>query len=230
MLNMSRKNHRSTRRLVALALFAALAFVCTSLLHIKVAFLTFDAKDAVMAVAGMFFGPVSAAILSFLVPTLELITLGGETGLYGFIMNIASSAAFSITAAWIYKYRKTPGGALFALFTAVVSMTAFMMAMNLLVTPHFMGVTLDAVIELIPTLLLHFNLTKALLNAALVLVLYKPIATALRRTRMVESATIGAPYSFNLRTLTMLLVGVVLLVISILLFVFVLKGQFVLWE
>ena len=217
---MSRKNHRSTRRLVALALFAALAFVCTSLLHIKVAFLTFDAKDAVMAVAGMFFGPVSAAILSFLVPTLELITLGGDTGLYGFIMNIASSAAFSITAAWIYKYRKTPGGALFALFAAVVSMTAFMMAMNLLVTPHFMGVTLDAVIELIPTLL----------NAALVLVLYKPIATALRRTRMVESATIGAPYSFNLRTLTMLLVGVVLLVISILLFVFVLKGQFVLWE
>jgi riboflavin transporter FmnP len=230
MLNMSRKNHRSTRRLVALALFAALAFVCTSLLHIKVAFLTFDAKDAVMAVAGMFFGPVSAAILSFLVPTLELITLGGETGLYGFIMNIASSAAFSITAAWIYKYRKTPGGALFALGTAIVSVTAFMMVMNLLVTPYFMGTSVKEVIALIPKLLLPFNLIKALLNAALVLVLYKPIATALRRTRMVEASSLHEPYRFNARTLIMLLVGVVLLLVSILLFVFVLDGQFVLWE
>ena len=227
---MNRKNHRSTRRLVALALFAALAFVCTSLMHIKVAFLTFDAKDAVMAVAGMFFGPASAAILSFLVPTLELFTFGADTGLYGFIMNIASSAAFSVTAALIYKYRKTLGGALFALGTAIVSVTAVMMVMNLLVTPYFMGTTVDDVVALIPTLLLPFNLTKALLNAALVLVLYKPIATALRRTRMVESGAPSESYRLRGRTLVMLLLGVALLVVSVLRFVFVLKGQFVLWE
>ena len=227
---MNRKNYRSTRRLVALALFAALAFVCTSLMHIKVAFLTFDAKDAVMAVAGMFFGPASAAILSFLVPTLELFTFGADTGLYGFIMNIASSAAFSVTAALIYKYRKTLGGALFALGTAIVSVTAVMMVMNLLVTPYFMGTTVDDVVALIPTLLLPFNLTKALLNAALVLVLYKPIATALRRTRMVESGASSESYRLRGRTLVMLLLGIALLAVSVLLFIFVLKGQFVLWE
>ena len=227
---MSRKNSRSIRRLVALALFAALAYVCTSLLHIKVAFLTFDAKDAVMAVAGMFFGPASAAILSFLVPTLELFTFGGDTGLYGFIMNIASSATFSVTAALIYKYRKTLGGALLGLGTAIISVTAVMMAMNLLVTPYFMGTTVETVVALIPTLLLPFNLTKALLNAALVLVLYKPIATAMRRTRMVESGASSESYRLRGRTLVMLLLGVALLVISVFLFVFVLKGQFVLWE
>lgn len=228
---MNRNSRNITRRLVALALFAALAFVCTSLLHIKVMFLTFDAKDAVMAVAGMFFGPGAAMILSLVVPTLELFTLGGDTGLYGFIMNIASSAAFSVTAALIYKYRKTLVGALFSLGTAVAAVTAVMMVMNLLVTPYFMGTTVDQVIALIPTLLLPFNLTKALLNAALVLVLYKPIATALRRTRLVPSATEGAAsYRFDKRTVLMLCLGLGLLVLSVVLFIFVLHGSFVLWE
>jgi riboflavin transporter FmnP len=97
---MKRSSQNATRRLVALALFAALAYVCTFLLHIKVLFLTFDAKDSMMAIAGMFFGPGAAAILSFLVPTLELFTIGSETGLYGFVMNVASSLAFSVTAAY----------------------------------------------------------------------------------------------------------------------------------
>ena len=228
---MSRNTQITTRRLVALALFAALAYACTSLLHIKVMFLTFDAKDAVMAVAGMFFGPGAAMVLSLLVPTLELITIGSDTGLYGFIMNVASSMAFSVTASVIYKYRKTLGGALFALGTAIVSMTAFMMVMNLLVTPHFMGTTMGEVIALIPKLLLPFNLTKALLNAALVLVLYKPIATALRRTRLVQTATSAqASYRFDRKTVLMLCLGLGLLILSVLLFIFVLGGSFVLWE
>ncbi len=227
---MSRNSHKTIRRLVALALFAALAYICTFLLHIKVMFLTFDAKDAVMAVAGMFFGPGAAAILSLLVPTLELFTIGSDTGLYGFVMNVASSITFSVTAALIYKYRKTLGGALFSLGTAIFAMTAVMMAMNLLVTPYFMGTTIDEVVALLPTLLLPFNLTKALLNAALVLVLYKPIATALRRTRMVEGTPAQMSYRMDRRTILMLCLGLVLLALSVALFVFVLDGSFVLWE
>lgn len=227
---MKRSSRNATRRLVALALFAALAYVCTFLLHIKVLFLTFDAKDSMMAIAGMFFGPGAAAILSFLVPTLELFTIGSETGLYGFVMNVASSLAFSVTAALIYKYRKTLGGALFALGTAIVSMTAFMMLMNLLVTPYFMGVTVSEVVNLIPTLLLPFNLTKAMLNAALVLVLYKPMATALRRTRLVAESSAPASYRLDRRTLLMLLLGVLLIALSVALFVGVLGGQIIFWE
>ena len=227
---MKRSSKDATRRLVALALFAALAYVCTFLLHIKVLFLTFDAKDSMMAIAGMFFGPGAAAILSFLVPTLELFTIGSETGLYGFVMNVASSLAFSVTAALIYKYRKTLGGALFALGAAIVSMTAFMMLMNLLVTPYFMGVTVREVVALIPTLLLPFNLTKALLNAALVLVLYKPMATAMRRTRLVADAGVPSSYRLDRKTVAMLLLGTLLIVLSVVLFIVVLGGQIVFWE
>ena len=226
---MSRKASIAIRRMVALALFAALAYVCTFFLHIKVMFLTFDAKDAIMTVAGMFFGPMSAAILSLLTATLESITIGG-TGIYGFLMDVISSVTFTVTASLIYKYRKTMGGALFALGTAIISMTAVMLVFNLLITPLYAGYTVREVAALIPTLLLPFNLTKALLNAALVLVLYKPIATALRRSHLVQGMTQQDSYRLRGRTLWMLLIGLALIALSILLFVLVLDGQFILWE
>ena len=226
---MSRKAAFATRRMVALALFAALAYVCTFFFHIKVMFLTFDAKDAVMTVAGMFFGPLSAAILSLLTATLESITIGG-TGIYGFLMDVISSVTFTVTASVIYKYRKTLAGALFALGTAAVSMTAIMLVFNLLITPLYTGYTIGEVADLIPKLLLPFNVTKALLNAALVLVLYKPIATAMRRTRLVQGMSEQSSYRLRGRTLWMLLIGIALIALSILLFVIVLDGQFILWE
>lgn len=226
---MNRNTHNVTRRMVILAIFAALAYGCTYFLHIKVMFLTFDAKDAVMAIAGMFFGPGAAAILSLLTAVLESITIGG-TGIYGFLMDFVSSATFTVVASLIYKYHKTLAGALFALGTAVVSMTAVMLGMNLLITPLYMESTTADVAAMIPTLLLPFNLTKALLNAALVLILYKPVSTALRQTRMVEGMQGQATYRFDRRTITMLILGLVLIVISIVLFFVVLDGQFILWD
>ena len=59
-----------------------------------------------------------------------------------------------------------------------------MLAANLIITPGFKGVPLEVVIAMIPTLLLPFNLLKGILNAALVMLLYKPVTTAMRATRL----------------------------------------------
>ena len=200
----------NTRRMVAIAMFAALAYACVFILHIKVAFLTFDAKDAVISVAGLFFGPGAAAVLSLLVATLELITIS-DTGLYGFLMNFASSATFSVLAATIYTQRKTMKSALLGLSCAVVGTTADVAAM-------------------IPTLLLPFNLIKAVLNAALVLVIYKPVATALRHTRLATGGAATQPYHFSRRSVFVLLLGLALIALSVVLYLVVLDGTFVLWD
>ncbi len=226
---MSQRTHTATRRMVALALFAALAYACTFFLHIKVMFLTFDAKDAVMTVAGMFFGPGAAAILSLLTATLESITIGG-TEIYGFLMDVISSTAFTVTASAIYRRRKTLPFALISLGAAVVTMTALMLVFNLLITPLYMGSTVKEVMALIPTLLFPFNFLKALVNAALVLVLYKPVATAMRQTRLVEGLSAQSSYRLDRRTVLMLLLGLALIVISVVLFIVILDGQFVLWD
>ena len=221
---MSRKNHRSIRRLVALALFAALAFVCTSLLHIKVAFLTFDAKDAVMAIGAMIFGPIWGVVMAFLVALLEFLTLSG-TGVYGFIMNFASSAAFTAICAGVYKHKRTMTGAVAGLAAAVLGTTALMLLLNLIVTPYYMtGGSIEAVVELIPTLLLPFNLTKAMMNAGLVLVLYKPVSVALKKARVLK----GGPdhFAFDKKTLAVLIGGIALIALCVVIFLVGLHGNF----
>ena len=83
---------------------------------------------------------------------------------------------------------------------------------------------------MIPTLLLPFNLIKAVLNAALVLVIYKPVATALRHTRLATGGAAAQPYHFSRRSLLVLLLGLALIALSVALYLIVLDGTFVLWD
>ena len=76
------KSRERVKRLVFIALFTALAFSSTLVIHPKVLFLTFDVKDAIITLAAMAFGPVAGALISFLVALIELITIS-ETGIYG---------------------------------------------------------------------------------------------------------------------------------------------------
>ena len=78
-----------TKALVGIAMFAALAYGVTFVFRIPVMFLTFDAKDTLITIASLIYGPVSGIVLSLLVALIELITISG-TGVYGFIMNFAS--------------------------------------------------------------------------------------------------------------------------------------------
>ena len=86
------------KRLVGMAVFAALAYAVTFVFRIPVQFLTFDAKDAILTVAAFVYGPVSAIIMSLIPAFIEFITISG-TGFWGFLMNFASSACFSFPAA-----------------------------------------------------------------------------------------------------------------------------------
>lgn len=169
----------ATRRLVIMAVFAALAYAVMFVFRFNVAFLTFDLKDVVITIAGLLLGPLAALTVSFLVAVLELITVS-DTGFYGFLMNFASSTAFSVAVAAVYRYKKRLSGAVLGLVGGVVALVAVMLGLNLLVTPYYMGVTAGQVAGMIPTLFLPFNAVKGMTNAALVLILYKPVSRAMQ--------------------------------------------------
>ncbi|MBQ9468372.1 MAG: ECF transporter S component [Clostridia bacterium] len=175
------KRKQLLQKSILTALFAALSYGVCVLLHFPVAgFLTLDFKDAIIAIAGMFLGPVAALAAAALSALIEFLTISG-TGVYGLIMNFVSSAAFAVTAAAVYKHRKTFSGAIIALSSGVVSMTVIMMLANLLVTPFYTGMPVGKVVSMLPTVLLPFNLIKAALNAALVALLYKPLTAGVSR-------------------------------------------------
>ena len=177
---MQKRNSQRIRRMVIIGVFAALAYVAMLVIHIKVSFLTLDVKDALITICGLYFGPLSALFISALVGLLEFATVS-STGVYGLIMNVLGSAAFSVTASSIYKWKKNLHGAFLGLACAVCVTTGVMLLANLLITPYFMGAEVSTVKQMIPTLLLPFNFIKTVLNVGLVLLLYKHIGNALRR-------------------------------------------------
>ena len=220
------KNIDKLKRMTGVGVFAALAYLSMIVLRIPDigGFLTMDLKDVIITIAAMFFGPSAAIFISVTVPFLEFLTISG-TGVYGLIMNILSSLAFSFVASLIYKYKKTLGGAVIGLLSAVFAVTAVMMAANLLITPYYMNMPTEAVAQLIPKLLLPFNLTKALFNAALVLILYKPLTSAMRRTDFFGKKKTNDIAENKSQTIILLVVGIAIALASILVILLVWGGK-----
>ncbi len=232
-----KNNQQKLRNMVGIALFAALAYGVTFVFRIPVSFLTFDAKDAILTVAGFIYGPLAAVAAAVIAACIEFVTIS-DTGVYGLIMNTVSSAVFAGTASLLYKLKRTAAGAVLSLCTSVVILTGCMLLMNLWITPFYMGVTVSDVKALIPTLLLPFNFAKGCLNAALCIFLYKPVITVMRRIGAIPPArghlpTVNAQAStdnnskpaipFNRSSALLLGVAVVLAVASIILFLLLKK-------
>lgn len=214
-------------RMVMVALFCALAFAVMPLFRINVMFLTFDIKDAIITIGGLLFGPVAALIISAVTALLEFVTIG-DTGVYGLLMDFVSSASLAVAAALVYRFRRDLLGAVIGLAAAVFTMTAVMLGMNLLVAPLF-NPALDraTVAAMLPTLILPFNLTKAVLNAALVLILYKPVSIALRYARVkIAGAKMETKMVTDTKTnLLITLAGLALVAASLILFFVILGGE-----
>jgi len=193
-------------------------------------FLSFDVKDAVVTLAGLLFGPIYSLSISVVVALLEFITMG-ETGFWGLLMDILSTATFSTVCALIYKYKKNIWGAMTGLVSSVFAMTAVMLIFNIFITPIYMKVDRSTVIALLPTLFLPFNVVKGIMNAAIVMILYKPISRAVKASRVLGAPTERRAVDKKQQTIMSLLmpgIGLVLIAISVLVFIFVLNGSFVL--
>ncbi len=174
------KNEKILRASVT-GVFCALAFILTLVLRFKVAFLSFDLKDTVLAVISLMYGPLYGVTSAGIVAVLEFLSVS-DTGVYGLIMNFISSATFTLVAGLIYKYKRSFNGAILSVVFSVLSVCIVMCLANILITPYYMGVTSREVVALIPTLLLPFNLCKSLINAAATIIIYKPIRNILKKS------------------------------------------------
>lgn len=224
------KSQRDRLRTVTVeALFCALAYVATFVLHIAGigGFLTFDVKDMIIATAALAFGPTSGIIISLAVALLEMLTVS-STGVLGALMNFASSAVFSASAGIIYnripKIKKTFAGAVCAMAASVLSGTLTMLLMNIIITPIYLGTDVKEVLTLIPTLLLPFNLVKCLLNATLVMMVYKPVSILLKRCRITTGMK-DEKY-ITAKTVAVLIVGAVICAFCVTVLIGYMNGKF----
>ncbi len=220
---MSTKNNDSaTKKLVVSAMFCAIAYIAVFVFRFKVSFLTFDFKDAFIAILSLLYGPFYGVICSGVVAVLETFTVS-DTGYYGLIMNFLSSGSFALATGLVYKYRRTFFGAVLAAVTGVFAMLSVMLLANLFITPYFMGQERSAVVAIIPTLLLPFNLCKGIMNAAIMLLLYKPIVNLLRKTKLVRVGEHN--YKIGLKSVLLVLFSVLFIILAAVVIIVFLDGN-----
>jgi riboflavin transporter FmnP len=221
--NSIEKRRETISFITGAGVFSALGFIVTLICKIipnVAGFLSIDAKDAIIAIASFTYGPIMAPVVSLICAGLELVTIS-TTGLYGFVMNFASSATFSLVASLIYKYRKNLKNAMLGLGVATVATTAVMLLLNIFVTPLYLksiGVNNMDVISMLPTVLLPFNFAKSLMNGAISIILYKPIITAIRRAGFLPKSESQTQTGFFTRnSIITLIVGVSALAVAVVL-------------
>lgn len=176
----------NTKKLTTLGVLAACSIVLVSFIHFPifpaVSFLEYDPADIPILIGTFLFGPVWGVVLTVIVSAIQGFTVSAQSGVYGIVMHVVATSAFTLVAGTIYKRNKTKKGALIAIIFGVLAMTAVMYPANLAFTPVYLnamaGMEMEAakgmVKSLMPFILL-FNLTKAGINGAVTYLVYKRI-------------------------------------------------------
>lgn len=211
------------KKITITAMFIALSYVLTFVFHHLqlapfpgVSFLTYDPKDILICIAGFILGPWYALGISVGVSFIEMITIS-NTGIYGFIMNIVSTCAFVIPACVVYKSKKSFVGALLSLAVGFVSSVAVMAIWNIIITPIYMSIDREILIKNFLLYIVLFNVMKTGLNVAAILLFYKPIISALRATKLIQTGN----NKWDLKQ-TLIMVGLGLFILTSLIVVWIL--------
>ena len=150
-------NGWSTKRIAILAMLCAAAAISTMVLQFPlipgVTFLKYDPSGVFALLAGVAYGPAAGAIVSVLPYLLHLTT---ESGIYGTIMAILATLTYVLAL----------------IVGSVVSVVACILG-NLVVTPIYTGMSVEAVSGLIVPALLPFNVVKVAVNSIIFVVIMR---------------------------------------------------------
>ena len=169
-------NKWDTRQIVTMALMCAigvlLSFVEFPLLP-GVTWLKYDASAMPAMVCGFAFGPAAGLAVGVVGAVIHGILMADFSGA---VMNILVVAGFILPAALVYRRSRTFKSGVVGLVLSAITATVMAILGNLVITPMWLGVPLDAVVAMILPILTPFNLIKAGINAVLTLIVYKSIS------------------------------------------------------
>lgn len=221
---MTNKTTDRIKAVSAMAMLTALAVVADIFLRIPNigGFLTYDPKDVVLTIGAFIFGTIPGLIMSLVVCFVEMVTVS-STGPIGLVMNFIASAVFVGVASIIYHRKKTMSRAIIGLVCGSLAMVAVMLLWNYIMTPIYMGVPRDVVLGLFVPVLIPFNSLKAALNSAIVLLLYKGVVTALRKSGLISKRESSDGENKKTNTIILLIVSA-LAVVTLLLVLLIFAG------
>lgn len=189
----------NTRKIAITALLSAVAtilmFLSFPLPFLIPPFIKMDFSELPALLAAFSMGPISGVAVCLVKNLINLLftTTGGVGELCNFLMGVC----FVLPAGWIYRVKKTRGGALLASAVGAVSMAVLSVPVNYFISYPFYTslMPLDVIIgmyqKLVPSVdgllscLLLFNvpfsLLKGALDVLLAFLIYKPLSPLLHK-------------------------------------------------
>lgn len=179
-----------TNKLVRIAVLSALSIVLVMLIKFPIIpsapFLEYEPGDVPMLIAAFMYGPIAGLVMTIIVSTIQAFTVSAAAGWVGLVMHVIATGTFVVVSGVIYRKFHTFKGAFAALALGSIAMVLIMIPSNLFFSVKFYGIPYDAVIAMLPTAILPFNLIKSLANSLLVILVYKPLTRFLRGAGRVE--------------------------------------------
>lgn len=177
-------NNKKTVRLAKMGMLVAISVVLAYFVHFPIIpglnFLEYDPADISIFIGTFAFGPLGGIALTVVTSLIQGLTVSAGSGAYGIIMHIIATGTFVLVAGNIYRTHKTRKGAMAALGAGIASWVVIMFFANLVITPLFMGVTREVVMQMMPLILL-FNFIKSGVNSVITFFLYKRISGFLHK-------------------------------------------------
>ena len=168
---------QNIKKLSFSAVICALAVVAVLAVHFPifpaVSFLEYDPGDIAVLFAGLLLGPWWGLGITLVVSLVQGITVSAASGVYGILMHIISTGTLVLVSALAARLFKGRLNAELSVLCGVLAAAAVMVGANLLITPLFMGVTMDDVLGIMLPFILPFNLIKLGVNGALACVVYR---------------------------------------------------------
>lgn len=179
------KRKQNVRKLTALGMLGAISLILVATVHFPIIpaapFLEYDPADVPILIGTFAFGSVAGFLLTVVVSIIQGMTVSAASGgPIGIIMHIFATGSCVLIAGNIYRRNKTRKTAAIALIVGALVMTGAMVLMNLVLTPIFLGTSMEEVIPMLLPAIIPFNLIKAGLNCAITFVLYKSISHLLK--------------------------------------------------
>lgn len=174
------KRMTRTRTMTTLAVLTALSIVLMLFIRFPIfpaaPYLEFEPMDIPILIAGFAFGPLAGLAVTLVSSLIQGLTVSSAVGGWvGVLMHFIASGTFVVVASLIYRRKHSIFGAVIGLVVGVIAMAAIMVPANLVITPVFFGVPIDAVKSMLLPVIIPFNLIKAGINATVAFIIYKPL-------------------------------------------------------
>ena len=177
---------QNIKKLSFSAVICALAVVAVLAVHFPIfavaaPFLEYDPGDIFVLVAGLLLGPWWGFGITLVASLVQGVTVSAASGLYGILMHIISTGTLVLVATFVKRLFKSRLSSELSVACGVLAATAVMLGANMVITPAFMGVSVEAVRDMLLPVILPFNLIKLAANGILACALYRAVRVPLSR-------------------------------------------------